>query len=274
MKSDAPRRCPTIRSIIDKPSNELHSLINDPRRKTPGYASLTRVLLNQSETYLREFNLPMVDFVNKLTLERCEYLRQINNENGDTQDPCEGYVIVNGYPHFITTYLSHMFAVSRENILKYPYSFYKNMFNKILNGNQYDTTCGMLEYLWSNLWGGVPFENEPDYDRLCGPLYYTDLASTFGFLFYKSEDGSLEKSGVVPLGYNGYVMNPELNKYPTGYKGYHKLDIQQQLIEHIRQEALKEAEEEQKKQEQQQEQKEVEEEKQPEIHHGDERTEL
>lgn len=163
----------------------------------------------------------MVDFANHLTLERCYYLRQLADSQGEENDPCKDFVLVDSYPKFITTFLSGTFSVERENILRYPLSFYKNLFNKIYHGQENERTCGMLEYLWPVLWGGKPFETKPDFDRPCGPIYQADLASEYGFIFFKSEDGSFEKSSLIPRGYHGNILNPAKGLIPQGYKGFH-----------------------------------------------------
>jgi hypothetical protein len=162
----------------------------------------------------------MIEFANYLTLQRCENLRNIANEIGSEVDPCENMTLVDSYPKYITIFPSGSFAVSRDNILRYPLQFYRSLFQKIYHGNSNDRTCGMMEYLWSAMWGGKPFETTPDFDRPCGPLYQADLASEYGFVFFKSEDGELERLGRVPRGYNGYVMNPSKGQFPPGYKGY------------------------------------------------------
>jgi hypothetical protein len=180
------------------------------------------VLLNQSEPYLTAFNYPLVDFANHLTLERCEYLREIADSRGEEVDPCQNFILVDAYPKYTTTFLSGTFAISRDNILRYPLSFYKQLYNKIYRGSVNERICGMLEYLWPVMWGGKPFETTLDFDRPCGPIYQADLASEYGFIFFESEDGALEKTGTVPRGYHGYVMNAKKGEYPQGYKGYHR----------------------------------------------------
>ena len=52
-------------------------------------------------------------------------------------------------------------------------------------------------------------------------LTQLDLASELGFIFFQSEDGSLEKTSTIPRGYYGYVLNPHKGKFPSGYRGYH-----------------------------------------------------
>lgn len=163
----------------------------------------------------------MVDFANHLTLERCEYLRKLADLKGEEIDPCENFTLVETYPKYVTSFLSGTFSVARENILRYPLSFYKNLYNKIYHGQVNERTCGMLEYLWPVLWGGKPFETKPDYDRPCGSIYQADLASEYGFIFFYSEDGSLEQSSIIPRGYHGYILNPSKGLMPQGYKGFH-----------------------------------------------------
>jgi hypothetical protein len=42
LRADAGNRCPSIRSILEKQTEDLSSLIHDPRRSIPGYMPLTR----------------------------------------------------------------------------------------------------------------------------------------------------------------------------------------------------------------------------------------
>lgn len=177
----------------------------------------------------------MVEFANQIILARCEYLRELADARGQTTDPCENFTLVDYYPKYITTFLSGNFFVSRDNILQYPLSFYKTLYQKIFHGSANERTCGMLEYLWPVVWGGTPFQTVPDFDRPCGPMYQAgefsisrlliltqlDLASELGFIFFESEDGSLEKTSTIPRGYYGYVLNPQKGKFPSGYRGYH-----------------------------------------------------
>jgi hypothetical protein len=163
----------------------------------------------------------MVDFANSIILARCEYIRELADARGQVTDPCENFTLVDFYPKYVTTFLSGTFFVSRDNILQYPLSFYKNLYKKIYNNGPKERTCGMLEYLWPVMWGGTPFQTTPDFDRPCGPMYQADLASEFGFVFFHSEDGSLEQTSTIPRGYHGYVLNPKKGHTPPGYRGYH-----------------------------------------------------
>lgn len=110
------------------------------------------------------------------------------------------------YPPFITTYTSGSFIISKENILFYPIEFYHKLFDQLYHGPKgSDRTCGILEYMWSTIWGSdTPFEDEPDPERWCGPLYFADIEVMSGFIFTKSDDLSVEK-GRVPEGYHGYI---------------------------------------------------------------------
>jgi hypothetical protein len=93
------------------------------------------------------------------------------------------------------------------------------MHDRLFYGNQeLDRTCGILEFLWPALWGGSPLTASVEEDRVCGPLCFTDLARDYGFIFYHSEDGSVE-NGVVPNGYLGTILNEGKGLIPPGYKG-------------------------------------------------------
>lgn len=109
------------------------------------------------------------------------------------------------YPEFISTYTSGSFIIAKENIEFYPIEFYKELYEILYAGpKNEDRTCGILEYIWTTIWGGSrPFSEMPDVDRICGPLYFSDI-SISGFIFYKSEDMSVE-NGKLPAGYYGHI---------------------------------------------------------------------
>ena len=142
-----------------------------------------------------------------------------SESNLDSNNPCKTSP-TDDFPSFTTTYTSGSFIVSKKNILSIPFSFYQNLYHKLYVGPQYvDTTCGALEYLWTTLWGGKPFNIQPDLDSWCGPLYFADIASNYGFLFYKSDDGSVE-AGYLPDRYHGYIYNQNTHEIKPGIHKY------------------------------------------------------
>jgi hypothetical protein len=177
---------------------------------------MKQVFLNQSKANLLRFNYPMIEFSNKILSTRCQISKSLREtevlEDGveinahvtdDVSDAC--LPLTQEYPNFISTYTSGSFIVAKNNIKFYPQGFYQELYDTLYAGpKNEDRTCGILEYMWTTLWGGVrPFHEVPDVDRWCGPLYFSDI-STNGFTFYKSEDLSVE-NGNLPEGYYGHI---------------------------------------------------------------------
>jgi len=212
--ADAPRHCPLIRDVLAKNNTDIIDALWDTRREIPGYISLSKVFLNQTKNNLVRFNYPLVQHSNRVVRSRCSSLHPPASDgstmpidmptlktNGET---CTEHII-DDYPEYISTYTSGSFIVARENIERYPLSFYQELRQRLYSGVKHiDRTCGELEYLWTTIWGGEPFQAKPDYDRWCGPLFYTDIAAIHGFVFYKSEDGTIER-GKYPDGYHGKI---------------------------------------------------------------------
>ena len=164
--------------------------------------------------------MPLIDYSNMILEERCRILRnrEKSMQKNEVREmgealPIEYHPANDGcipqtqeYPDFITTYTSGSFIVSKENILFYTKEFYESLYLQLYKGEKgVDRTCGILEYLWTTLWGGKrPFQENPDMDRWCGPLYFADVSPN-GFIFKMSEDKLVEK-GLLPEGYYGSIQ--------------------------------------------------------------------
>lgn len=227
--ADAKRHCPTIQNILEKSNEEIISKLHSPLQQIPGYISLSKVFLNHSYENLKYINLGILELSNEVLTIKCQYYKQqlqqqsITSKNNDENNPCD-IPLDDDFPQFTTTYTSGSFIVSRNNILSIPLSFYLKFYNKLYAGPQYvDTTCGALEYVWTTIWGGKPFIIQPDPNSLCGSLYYADIASNYGFLFYKSDDGSVE-SGYLPDQYYGYLYNQKTREIKNGIHKYEEID--------------------------------------------------
>jgi hypothetical protein len=100
-----------------------------------------------------------------------------------------------------------------------PLEFYQRMYQKLYEGDRWvDTTCGSLEYVWTTIWGGTPWEVQPYEGPLgnwCGPLYYADISSNYGFMFYQSDDGTVE-DGLVPERYHGVIYDRATGQISAG----------------------------------------------------------
>ena len=241
--ADAKRHCPFIKDFLLKDSQDIINLLRDEDRIIPGYLALSKVFLNQTKQSLEKFKYPLISFSNYVQREKLRYSRhvanaedlasyeceplpedrptsgkisdsEIINNNGVFDEYCSVhdtnvFPFVSEYPDYVTTYTSGSFIVLAENILAYPLQFYvllqKHLHTSgvrgIIHGSR---ACGYMEYVWTTMWGGVPFQVEPDKDRSCGTLYYTDISPADGFVFLGSDDGSVE-SGLLPEGYHGKI---------------------------------------------------------------------
>lgn len=211
-----------ITNVLQKSNHEIHSALFDSRNPIQGYLSLSKVFLNQSYSYLKGFNLGIIELSNEILTIKCNYYRQLHHDDeaSNSNSPCN-IPHSSDFPPYTTTYTSGSFIVARENILAIPFSFYQQVYDKLYHGEQWiDTTCGALEYVWTTLWGGIPWDVQPNYvHNWCGPLYYADISSNYGFMFYKSDDGSVEE-GYIPDKYFGSIYNRENNQISVGRYRY------------------------------------------------------
>jgi hypothetical protein len=138
------------------------------------------------------------------------------------------------FPPYTTTYTSGSFIVSRENILALPLKFYQRLYQRLYEGERWvDTTCGSLEYVWTTIWGGTPWEVQPYEGEVvggwCGPLYHADISSNSGFMFFQSDDGSVEE-GYLPERYHGVIYNRDTGVISSGRYVYTEGEGEEELV--------------------------------------------
>jgi hypothetical protein len=237
--ADAKRHCPLIEDVLQLPNEDLLRALRAPARTAAGYLPLSKVFLNQTRENLEKFKYPLIKLSNYVQKERYNFRKhvaqfqgvadpgymcsplpilapassrlpeneQIENDAMYTSEYCDvvdgAFPFVAEYPDYVTTYTSGSFVVSREKIHSYPLHFYEQL-SEHLSSDKGSRCCGYLEYIWTTMWGGEPFQFPPDSDRSCGPLYYTDISRNSGFEFIKSDDGSVE-AGKLPDGYHGRI---------------------------------------------------------------------
>jgi hypothetical protein len=169
--------------------------------------------------------MKLVEFSNNIVDQKCNYFRKTSQSVG-ALDPCDPSLILHDLPEFTTTYTSGSFIVSKENIQMLPREYYQQLMNQLYEA-QNSNVCGKLEYMWTTLWGGIPLQETPDDFRICGPLYYCDIESNSGFLFYKSDNGVVEEGG-LPEGYWGYSLSPKSKRLPA-YNGFrHHVEVKEE----------------------------------------------
>lgn len=220
--ADASRHCPLITNVLQKTPDEILSALYHPTNTIQGYLSLSKVFLNQSYSFLKQFNLGILELSNEIVTIKCEYYQQqFPNHETDTNSACT-IPKSTDFPPYTTTYTSGSFIVARNNILAFPKSFYQQLYDKLYHGEQWvDTTCGALEYVWTTIWGGIPWKVQPNYvNNWCGSLYYADISSNSGFMFYKSDDGSVEE-GYLPEKYHGVIYDRDNDQITIGKYRYY-----------------------------------------------------
>jgi hypothetical protein len=214
-----------ITNVLEKSNHEILTALSHPSNPIPGYLSLSKVFLNQSYLFLKGFNLGIMELSNEILTMKCEYHNKraasatataTGTAEGESSSPCN-IPHSSDFPPYTTTYTSGSFIVTRENILSNPRSFYQQLYDRLYQGQQWvDTTCGALEYVWTTLWGGIPWSVEPFREnQWCGPLYYADICSNSGFMFYQSDDGSVEE-GYLPDRYHGVIYDRDRNAISMG----------------------------------------------------------
>jgi hypothetical protein len=222
-----------ITNVLEKSNVEIMEALSHPLNPIPGYLSLSKVFLNQSYSFLKGFNLGIMELSNEILTMKCEYHNQRYSSTATAESPSEipqnsdpssspcNIPHSTDFPDYTTTYTSGSFIVSREKILSNPLSFYQHLYDKLYEGQQWiDTTCGALEYVWTTLWGGIPWNVQPfTANQWCGPLYYADISSNSGFMFYKSDDGSVE-DGYLPERYFGVIYDRDRNTISIGKHRY------------------------------------------------------